>query len=260
MRVLLVNPEGEKISPGLNMGIAYLSSSLRREGYYIGVLDLHNFSRGDPFLQLKKAIESFNPNIVGFSIINIACKRASKLINECRKYYDGYIVAGGPEVSFQKENVLLEINALDAVIIGEGEETLVELIKCVQTGITPNSVEGVIFRDRGSDKVLTNPPRKLRKDIDSYPFPDYEVFGVKQMDIYSIISSRGCPFNCSFCSRYTGRLWRGREINYVVEELQQAKEKYHIKCFQLWDSCFNPTEKRAEALCDALIESGLNIP
>ena len=260
MRVLLVDPEGEKISPGLNLGIAYLSSSLRREGHNVGCVDLHNFSTENPSARLKKAIESFHPDMVGFSIINIAYRRATKLIAECREYYKGYIVAGGPEVSFQKENTLLTIDALDAVVIGEGEESLVKLAECVQAGTKPNSVEGVIFRDRDSNKVITNPARLLRNDIDSYPFPDYEVFGVRRMDIYPVISSRGCPHNCSFCSKYTVRSWRGRQINQVIYEIKQAKEKYQIKILQLWDSCFNPTEKRAEELCDALIASGLNIP
>ena len=262
MKILLVDPFGDKDATGLNLGIAYCAGNLRKRGHTVSVLDLNNIRAGDSKDRLKEAVETYRPDAVGFSVMSLSYYGAMDLANDMRPYYKGLIIFGGAEVSAQKERVLAFSDSIDIVVVGEGDVALAEIADLFDRGQLDslNEVKGIIWKKDG--RVVINPPRPLLKELDSLPFPDFEVFGVRKLDHYALLTSRGCPFNCSFCfqSPYSGSTWRSRNVDRCIDELKYAIEKYEIKVLQICDPCFNASSKRVEDFCSALIREKIDLP
>ncbi|MDD5431441.1 MAG: radical SAM protein [Candidatus Omnitrophica bacterium] len=258
MKILFVDPLGDEVSPGLNMGIAYLTAILKEAGHCVSILDL-NLLRDSVEERLRKAVQAISPDVVGFSVLNLSLKQTILLVNDLKKYYRGYIIAGGAEPSLQKENFFNFVD-LNAIVVGEGEETLPEFLDVLSKGGNLDTVRGLIWKDKKNGKVRINPHRELIKDLDCLPMANYEAFGVESMDIYPIVTSRGCPHNCSFCSKYTSQSWRPRDLGKCLDELIYAKNRYGLKSFLVWDSCFNVYPKRIEEFCNLLVTNKIDLP
>jgi len=259
MRMLFVDPFGDEEAIGLNMGIAYCAANLRKHGHSVSVLDMNTIRSGNADERLREAVNKGRPDAVGFSVMSMSFYNSVKLANDLRSYFNGLIIFGGAEISAQKEKVFTRANSVDIVVIGEAEKTLVEIADHFDNGRINEleDVRGIIWKREGA--IVTNPVRGIEADLGSLPFPDYEVFGVNRMNHYLLLTSRSCPFNCSFCFSYVPR-WRSRDAEKCIEELKYTIEKYDIKVFQICDPCFNANIKRVEDFCDALIREGIRLP
>ena len=122
-------------------------------------------------------------------------------------------------------------------------------------------IKGLIYKEKGS--ILINPAREFIADLDSLPYPNYEVFDTFNgtMDAYPLITSRGCPYSCIFCcaSLVSGTKWRARKPSCVIEELEWAKSKYNTSTFMVLDDNFTLDVKRAKEICRLLIEHNINM-
>lgn len=262
MNILFVDPFGDKEFKGLNLGIAYCAANLRKHGHRVSVLDLNNIRSGDSTRRLKKAVETYRPDGIGFSVMSLSYYGSIALADELRSYYKGLIIFGGCEISAQKERVFDYSENIDIAVIGEGDVALVEIAELFNRGQLDklDEVKGIVWKK--NKEVIKTPRRDLLKDLDTLPFPDYDVFGVKKLDHYSLLTSRGCPFNCSFCfqSPYLGSTWRSRNVNKCIEELKSVINKYEIRVLQICDPCFNANVERVEHFCDALMSEKIDIP
>lgn len=268
MKVLLVSPPSD--SPikstlgagGVPLGLAYLASAVRKE-YNVKIVDAFALDLDQE--ELEAEIRSFNPDVVGvtattptiYDAYEVA-KTAKEVNPNCRT------IIGGPHVTFTAEETLQECPFLDIVVRGEGERTISELMRSLDKDRPLEEVKGITFRRGGGIKQTED--RSLVKDMDELPFPAYDLL---EMDNYEVdgekfgmtMTSRGCPFNCVFCSssQLFGKLWRGRSPEKVVEELKMLSEDYGVREIAFMDDTFTLNNRRAQRICEGIMEEGLDI-
>jgi len=255
MRILLVEPRNCWI--GLNIALGYLAAALKKAGNEVKVLDFTNH-RGWPVEMVeRKFIEQFKPDLIGISLFYISYYGVKQMVGRIKKYWNGRIVIGGPQMTIERENILRDIAELDYAVVGDGEDAIVELCRAIQGEMDLSDIAGLIYRKSGD--ILSNRDRAIPMNIDNIPFPDYEPFGIETIRRYAIITSRGCPHRCTYCYRSTLR-WRPRSPENIVEELKKAMEKYRSEEFVIVDDAFNIRPDRIEKFCDLLHSKNIRLP
>jgi len=274
MKILLIQPPAKfmKTTYGPPLGLAYLASYAEKKGHTVKIVESNILNY--KLRHIKKEIKNFNPDIVGISATTqyiyeaLSIAKISKKINP-----DCPTVLGGPHPTFRSREVLEKNPYVDIVVRGEGEETFVELLENIGKNEL-RGVKGISFKIDG--KVIENENRKLIEDIDGIPFPAYHLLSMdkyrtKKMDVCfygepgqrhgAVITSRGCPFNCIFCTNTLlgGNKWRARSPENVVEEVKLLKDKYNRKIIEFVDSTFTVDKKRAIRICQLIKEEGIDI-
>jgi radical SAM superfamily enzyme YgiQ (UPF0313 family) len=267
MRVLLVFPPSvtailsilETTSPPL--GLAYLASSLEREGAEVRILDSQALKLS--FSDIKQEIKSWKPDIVGATGATSSCFQALGVL-DIAKSYGAKTMAGGPHFTFTDVETLEQFPYVDFVVRGEGERTVVELIKALEDDSEFSDIQGLTYRNEKD--IKRNKDRPLIENIDNIPFPAYHLL---PMDKYifgnhhyaTMLTSRGCPYGCTFCSssKLFGKRWRGRSPGNVAEELELLTGKYHVRNIEFLDDTFTLDQKRADKICDEIIDRRLSV-
>ncbi len=234
-RILFIYPAND----GESLGIEYLSGSLRKRGHKTDLIlfrEIEGFER-----ELKQNIKSFDPDFVCLSVVTDNYSWACKISRIIKKVKEIPIVFGGIQVTSCPEEVISN-DFVDYAVLGEGEEAIVEL---VENPKNPN-IKNVWFKKNG--KIIKNNLRSLVQNLDLLSFPDKELFYKKTPHLknnYWCITSRGCPFGCSYCFNhylrklYEGQRWlRRRSVENVIEELKIMKEKGGCKNVLFFDDCF----------------------
>lgn len=263
MRVLLVNPFypiDETPTPPL--GIAFLAAALEAAGIDVRVLDyvVFPYSTG----HLTAAIDDYRPDILGVTAVTMTFDAAIGVVADARVANpDLFTVMGGAHVSFRAEETLAENPALDAVVVGEGEETLVELVNAVKGAERLDQVAGIAYR-RSDGTTVRTPPRPFCPDINRLPMPARHHLPLGRYRALnlsiSMTTSRGCPFNCIFC---VGRKMVGAKVRYrhpvrVVDELE-AIAGLGFPQVNLADDLFTANAQHCHAVCDEILRRGLEI-
>jgi len=262
MRFLIINPYysiSETPSPPL--GLAYIAAALEREGVEVKILDLVVFPYSRQLLE--SVIKNFAPRIVGTTAVTMTFDNAISVIRDV-KYINPSIttVMGGPHVTFCAEETMSLFPELDFIVLGEGEETVAELARAVESGSDSAGIEGIVFR--GKFGVVDNGPRKTRIDVDSLPLPArhllplgrYRTLGMS----VSMTTSRGCPFKCIFC---VGRKMVGAKVRYrnpqnVVDEMKYLST-LGFRQINVADDLFTSNENHCLKVCDEIIGRNLKI-
>lgn len=254
MRVLLVSPRfasGWKPYVMPPIGLCYLKASLVRSGFKdVKVLDASSYN----ISRIKREIEDYKPDIVGITCFTEARHNALD-VARVTKEVDSRIrtVLGGVHPTFMYKQILDNYPFVDMVVVGEGEETVVDLLKSIW-----EPPKGVAFRsDHG---ISPNLGRDRIKDLDGLPYPDYSDLDLKRYVEFPILTSRGCPFQCVFCSaKACWGNWRCRSVTSVVNEIEFSVDKYGRKSFIITDDIFSANPRRVEELCQSLVEKKLDI-
>ena len=252
-KVLLVNPpsrgEWKGIRPHIGQG--YIAETLAQEGIEYDVLDMN---LGYKFRHLQKKIETFQPDLVGLSLLTLEYKKFYKLISMIKESNPKVkTVVGGPHVTLFKEQVMKECPAIDYGVVYEGEETLVELC---QGELSEDRIKGLMSRNNGS--VVFPGNREFLANLDKLPFPRYEKFELnKYIPEVEIYSSRGCPHECIFCTnRIISPNFRVRSARNVVDEMEYWYKKGYRQ-FNFDDDNFNKEVDRVYQICDEIERRGL---
>jgi anaerobic magnesium-protoporphyrin IX monomethyl ester cyclase len=229
------------------LGILGIASFLEERSILVDVLD---FSI-EPKAQMKP--DAYD--VIGFSI-NIANRKASmQVIADLKNDFpDQHIVVGGP-LCMSNPELFMQSHAIDAIFTCEGEEALYEYL----TAENRDNVKGIHLRN-GSDYEFTG-ERDWIKDLDSLPYPAFHKVDIRKYNgvpkmkhpISSMMTSRGCPYSCIFCSHAMGRKWRARSPENVVKEIEWQVSEFGVKEICIYDDNFSLNKKRAEAICDLLI-------
>lgn len=293
MRVMLIQPpftifktEAKVCHPPL--GLAYLAAALKgnhdvsildalAEGYSEEEAVDKEFKRyGLSFENIKKRIERFSPHVVGVSCLFSAQAQNVRRICELTKEVNEKIVTviGGAHPSTLPEEMLEDSN-VNFVVIGEGEETLRSLLSSLEDkkDIRDYGLEGIGFKCDGSIKI--DRKDKYSTDLDSLPFPHWEAFPLEKyfeiaaphggsargVTFLPIITSRGCPFECIFCSVHNlwGRNYRKRSAENVLSELDYLVNKLGIKEVLFEDDNLTLDKGRAKGIFEGIIDKGLNV-
>jgi radical SAM superfamily enzyme YgiQ (UPF0313 family) len=268
MKICLISPpynSAVKSVVGVSsppLGLAYIASVLR-QSHEVKIIDSNilNYTIGD----VEEELRSFNPDVVGITSVTPSIYEAYKVAETAKKVReDCKVVLGGPHATFMPRQTMEECEYIDIIVRGEGEETTSELIENIEKGAPLNEVKGITFREK--NKIIDTEPRPFIKNIDDIPFPSrdllpmhlYKFNGVKYT---TMLTSRGCPFKCSFCSssRLFGGYWRGRSPENVLEEMKIVYEEYGIRNIEFMDDTFTLNQERAEKICDEIIKQGWDI-
>ena len=271
-------------SISLPIGLAYISSSLKEHGFTVEILDAvgeapknrTGYYKG--YLvgsSLKEIVEKINPNskCIGISVIFThewpAVVKLVSLIKE--KFPNMPVILGGEHISAMPEFSLMTSNA-DYIVMGEGEETIIELIKAIKNEATFQKIEGIGYRI--NNQVVINNRRNRRQSIDKISYPDWDSFNVKGYyenrfvgGMYSdnltipILATRGCPYQCTYCSAPNMwlPLWIPRDPILVVDEIEYYVKKFGAGNFPFQDLTAIIKRDWIKAFCEELIKRELNI-
>jgi len=250
------------------LGILYCAGVLREAGIEVSLLDqpAKRFSLDQTVNWVKKE----DPDIIGFSVLLSTAKEAPKIAERVKAENPNIkVVFGSHHSTFNAERILKKYPFVDIVVRGEGEHTSLEIARCLEKQRELDKVEGVTFRKNG--RIVSNPDRPLNKDIDALPFPDRNLAGVQYVSTIfgakintrkftTMLSSRGCPFNCSFCGirKFTRRAWRPRSVENVMAELEYLQSEGYEQ-FLFADDNFTLNAKRVSKLCRSIKKEGMDI-
>lgn len=251
------------------LGIAYIAAMLEKDSHIVKIIDgpawATVFEYG--FDNLAKDIHEFHPDIVGVSASTSQVDHAKETISLAKKVNkDCKIILGGTLISADPKT-LLNFEQVDYGVYGEADLTFSEIVKAIQGGKKIEGMEGVIWRENDHIKFLK--PKTII-DLDQIPMPARHLL---RMEIYrpspanyrrtpatTIITSRGCPYQCIFCSRPTeGTVFRAHSAERVVEEMEYLTKTYGIRDVQIFDDTFSLIPSRIEKICELLISKNIDI-
>ncbi len=275
-RILLVHPLGYRAAAAAQdisrlanimppLGLASIAAFLDRRGLQAEIVDCY----ADPASADRLIVErlrALRPAFIGFSCTTSSFFDGVRIAELAKAELPGIrSVFGGAHVSALKERVLADYPAVDFVIAGEGEETLAELME--QEGA---AVPGVVLRTGG--EIRFNGYRGQGLELDTLPFPAYEklagypqayqlpIFNYPKAPNSSCISSRGCPYSCSYCDRSVfRRSFRWNSAGYLYEHLKYLRERFGIRHVNFYDDQFTFQRKRVEEFCRLMIDAPLGM-
>ena len=243
------------------LGLGYIASVLKQNGFSVDIVDCTFLSQKEA---LKRIVAS-KPNIIGiqsmFSMKEKTLEMARLLRNEC-----DLLVAGGALPTTNPEAFLKEF---DVVVRGEGEQTMLELVDAFENDVDFASVSGIMYRDAKSGDMRHTCERDVVKNLDDLPFPfrdlfdnsEYKKYYLKKFGyrITTIMTSRGCPYTCDFCSRPVfGNEFRSRTASNIVDEIEEV---ISLGYERVWfaDDCFTLNKQRLIEVCNEIAKRQLKI-
>jgi anaerobic magnesium-protoporphyrin IX monomethyl ester cyclase len=277
MKVLLINPplHAEKVYGDLHrsggnmvpLGLAYLAACLEKNGHDVDVIDCAVLDLDVEALSAK--LKSADFQVAGITVMTPTASAAFlsavavKSANSNSK-----VVLGGPHVSALPAESLEECPAADFVVKGEGEIIFPALIAAIEMKHDYAGIPGLVYRENG--EVVRTPESDSIRRLDDLPLPAYHLFPVKlyrppltkyrRLPTFSILTSRGCPHKCSFCSKAVhGRIYRHRSVANVMQELELLKTGYGARGVAFQDSTLCQNKKWVYELCAAMIESKVDL-
>ncbi|MCP4106214.1 MAG: radical SAM protein [Desulfobacteraceae bacterium] len=278
-KILLVHPLGyasDKASSDISrissimppLGLASICAYLSEQQIESDITDCYGHPDSDT--KIRKYLEAHKPEFIGFSCststfsdgIRIA-ETAKAIIPEIK------VVFGGAHVSALKESIIENYDIIDFIVAGEGEQTLCELIKA--DGKNISDIKNLVFKNN-EGKIIFTGYRKELLDLDSLPFPAYEklegypekyklpIFNYPKTPHSSCISSRGCPYSCSYCDRSVFRKsFRYNSAQYLYDHLKYLNRHFGIKHINFYDDQFTFNKKRIMKFCELMISGKLKM-
>ncbi len=263
--VILINPVDEtSLKNGLGvkappLSLMYLAAALEKESINVKIIDdcLYHLR----FSKVADIASKLNPRVVGITATTATIKNALKYISSVKDVLPNTLtVIGGPHPTFLPEKTLQSEEGLDVVVLGEGEETVVDI---AQMNNELSEIKGITYRE--NNKIRSTPPRSPIKDLDALPFPARHLLPFKDYldsgHAGTLITSRGCVFSCNYCSSslIMGKKFRTRSPENVVDEIEELVYKYGVRDMAFIDDIFMLNKRRAMAISDEIKDRSLDI-
>jgi anaerobic magnesium-protoporphyrin IX monomethyl ester cyclase len=296
MKLLLINPpwtypkkyfKRSDLSVSIPLGLLYLASMIEKhmkKSVQIKILDsftlekniVHEtdsmFHLGARFNKLSKEIEKFKPDVIGItSPFTSQVNNAIKIVKIAKNLFPNIpVIMGGPHSTIQPIELLKE--KVDICVIGEAEDTFLEIIERLKSKKPLLAIPGTAYKNK------ITPKKEFIDNLDEIPFPAYHLINMKRyFQLFElgfsnrpynashrtlpIITSRGCPFNCCFCSihLHMGRKWRAHSSKYVIKHIKHMVKKYNVKHISFEDDNLTLDTKRFEEILNGLIKNNIKI-
>ncbi len=271
MKIALIMPEWKIENPYPPLGLAYIGAVLEKDRHNVKIFDL-TLDRDKPFESKVEDIIRFSPDIVGISAMTHSYANALKTAQYLKNNTGASIIFGGPHPTIMPDDVMKN-SFVDFVVIGEGEETFLKICQNIKSREFQN-IDGLCYREKGKGidnkenmKIIVQPKNNFIKNLDDIPFParhllrleDYRLIDDHGNRMVTIISSRGCPYGCTYCYKgLFGRIYRQRNPKNIIEEIKYCIDLGY-NSFYFIDDLFTLNEKRVEELTNAIKTEGLNI-
>lgn len=248
------------------LGLGYIAAVLEQAGYEVGIIDAKVEQLSIP--EILERISEFKPSIVGLSVFTPDFCIARRLAEQIKNSGDYTIIIGGKHVSALPEETLQE-GCFDYGIVGEGERTVVELCRALSQNDTASipAIRGIVFRQ--DSRIIRTPPQPYIEDLDTLPFPARHLFPplskytylyYKSLPVAVIVTSRGCPYQCTFCDRAVfGNKLRLRSIENVLDEIEMLVKDYGVRNIDILDDLFTINPERVAEFCKGLLSRGLKV-
>lgn len=274
-KVVLISPPNEKYIGALKanivnefppLSLAYIASVLRENEIEVAIID-GNTQRLS-FDEIINQLAVADPQFIGISVFTAMYSKSRQLADLIKMQLPHVkIVFGGPHVNALYKEVMEEVPYVDYCVYGEGEFTMLELVKSENAVEALEDIRGLCYRDKG--KVIVTAERPFLEDLDLLPFPARDLLpfmsytapqslgGGKKFTI--VISSRGCPFKCQYCvCQRTWKRQRRRSAINILSEIEMLYRDYGIRKLRFEDDLFTLDKKWATEICNGLIEKKLN--
>lgn len=272
MKVLFVNPPQTAskykfmgvIAPPL--GIAYMAGVLQENNIDVEILDAS--AEDMDFKDVEKELLKRKPDLVALTALTPTIGRALETAQVVKETLpDSIVVMGGYHPTFNFIETLEDEN-VDIVIRGEGEYIMLNLVQALENQSSLHDVKGIVFEDKNSKEIVVNPEAPLIQDLDELPFPALNILPMKKyrlldMDTHmtTMITTRGCPMQCSFCSSAAmhGKKIRERSVENIVDEIEYLKTNYDIDTIAFMDDTFTLKKRKVMAICDEILKRNIEI-
>lgn len=251
------------VHPSLALG--YLAAVLKGNGHEVHVIDASALKLSGE--QLLGEIERIKPEVVGITTNIGMHDKASHTARMIRRRFPTItVLMGGPWATIEHARVLRS-GVADAVVCGEGETTIIELLSCIRDKGSWACIAGIAFLDDQGNVVKT-PARALLENLDALPFPAWELFPSskhykfmhRRSPFFPVMTSRGCPYDCIHCTKVVhGYKFRARSVENVIQEIKFLKERFNVREIFIIDDNFNQDISRAERILDRIIEENLDL-
>lgn len=272
MKVLFVNPPQTAskykfmgvIAPPL--GIAYMAGVLQENNIDVEILDAS--AEDMDFKDVEKELLKRKPDLVALTALTPTIGRALETAQVVKETLpDSIVVMGGYHPTFNFIETLEDEN-VDIVIRGEGEYIMLNLVQALENQSSLHDVKGIVFEDKNSKEIVVNPEAPLIQDLDELPFPALNLlpmdkYRLLDMDtnMTTMITTRGCPMQCSFCSSAAmhGKKIRERSVENIVDEIEYLKTNYDIDTIAFMDDTFTLKKRKVMAICDEILKRNIEI-
>lgn len=272
MKVLFVNPPQTAskykfmgvIAPPL--GIAYMAGVLQENNIDVEILDAS--AEDMDFKDVEKELLKRKPDLVALTALTPTIGRALETAQVVKETLpDSIVVMGGYHPTFNFIETLEDEN-VDIVIRGEGEYIMLNLVQALENQSRLHDVKGIVFEDKNSKEIVVNPEAPLIQNLDELPFPALNLLPMNKyrlldMDTHmtTMITTRGCPMQCSFCSSAAmhGKKIRERSIENIVDEIEYLKTNYDIDTIAFMDDTFTLKKRKVMAICDEILKRNIEI-
>jgi radical SAM superfamily enzyme YgiQ (UPF0313 family) len=229
-------------------GLFAIGAEALRAGHQVKVLNLSAF----PWKKVEEVVAALDADVFGMSCWT-ANRRGVRLVADLirQKHAEATIVVGGPHATPLGPELLGHYTSVDVVCVGESDRTFLEIVDRVAKGEGLTKIAGTVYRD--GDRVVTAPERKNIADLDELASPHH------WFDTHILMTSRGCPWACTFCGAETswGRGFRANSIDYVLDAMESVTKRLPVKMIQIKDDTFTTNKKRVLALCKRMQEKKL---
>ena len=275
LKILFISLGGVSPNATAPLGILYLASIAQMKGcvveFYDASFTYNNVGQFLKYLNRLKARKGFVPDVCGFTLFTVNVLDCYKFAETIKKEIPRCkIIVGGPHATALPERTMQECVLIDYLVYGEGEVTFAELLNAVNNRKSLKTVNGIYYRI--NKEIANTPPRKYIEDLDSIPFPAFDLlpkdYPYKLYDALNvgnvgapIITSRGCPFECTFCFKATfGTRYRRRSPKNIVAEMKHLIENFGINNIFFEDDFFAVDKSWLEDFYQELKKNKIRVP
>lgn len=253
----------EKLGIFPSLALAQLAAWLRHNGFPVGLVDLH--AENLQPMDAQSRVRDFAPDIVALTAKTLGWPAVIEIAQMVRiAAPKALIVCGGPQMSiYPRES--LTWDCFDMAVVGDGEETLLDICEHYESGSSLENIAGTLYR-RPDGEVIQNPARAVSKDIDRYPMPAWDLL---PMDRYhcltllkpfaTMVTTRGCPWHCGYCSQVYSEKLRFRAPELVVDEMEHLEKAYGVREIVMFDETFTIGKKRMRTLAEEILRRNLKV-
>ena len=274
IRILLIHPplsfeerygESKKFTGHIHppQGLCHLASMFSENDYLLSIIDAQALFIG--IEETLNKVEVFQPDYIGIMSFTISMETIAILYNKIKHILPNVkIILGGPHINACPEETLTRYPLFEVAVLNEGELTFPELIRCFENNGDLNTVKGIVYKDE-NNKIVFTEKRPFIKDLDTLPLPRWDLLPFlpdhyrpsamtyRKLPAIAIVTSRGCPYRCTFCDRSVfGRVWRAHGPQTVLSWIAHLTTKYGIKDINFQDDHFMINKKRLAGICHGI--------
>lgn len=269
MKTLLINPPRQVPQPAdlPPLGLAYVAGAIHARGQDVRILEASTHS----WERFRTHLKTLDPDVVGVTCWSIERGQAFKTVHLVREVLPhSLILLGGPHPStYPLTDLLFERCPADIIVRFEGEESVPEILEAYASGASFEGIGGILYKQ--NREVRRNPARTLLKDLNDLPMPRYEGISLREYNgmpeirhlvTASMVTSRGCPYNCNFCSAPVmgqGKV-RFRSAQNILEEIETLRDKYGVGAIYFADDLFTTKKKLVMEICGDMVDRKLVLP